>query len=138
MTTLHLLICATTLLSIFSVIYVYTAVKIANQHNHIVDTYSRLFNEYEVLFSKFNTTVESIHQQIKELETTMKADSYKDISGINIEVKRLGQELTSLKSQTNQQMEVLEANIRQALNDMRNLAQQIRVLRENPGMTSRY
>jgi archaellum component FlaC len=138
MTTLHLLICVITILSIFSVIYVYTAVKIANQHNHIVDTYSRLSNEYEVLFSKFNTTVESIYQQIKELETTMKADSYKDISGINIEVKRLGQELISLKSQTNQQMEVLEANIKQVLNDLRNLAQQIRVLRENPNMTSQY
>ena len=138
MSTLEILTSVVTLLAVFTVFYVYTSIKISKQHNAIIEGYERLNNEYKRQINHFNMLSEDTNNQMAEINKSMKEDSYDKISSLSKRLDKHEQEMRAFIGKTNISLDIVEKNIRQGMNDRQNLYQQLRVLRENPNMTSQY
>lgn len=138
MSTLEILTGIVFLLAGLTVFYVYSAIKIAKQHNTIVDAYERLNNEYKRQINSFDMNIEDIKQEILQVNQQMKADSYAGISEVNKKLENIDKEMKAFIHKSNLQDDVVDKTLKQNINHLSNLAQQIRVLRENPNMTSQY
>lgn len=138
MSTLEILTGIVFLLAAFSVFYVYSAIKIAKQHNAIVDAHERLNNEYKRQINSFDMNIEDIKKEILEVNQQMKADSYAGISEVNKKLENIDKEMKAFIHKSNLQDDMVDKTLQQNMNHLSNLAQQIRVLRENPNMTSQY
>lgn len=138
MSTLEILTSVVTLLAVFTVFYVYTSIKISKQHNAIIEGYERLHNEYKRQINHFNMLSEDTNNQMTEINKSMKEDSYDKISSLAKKLDKHEQEMRAFIGKTNISLDIVEKNIRQGMNDRQNLYQQLRILRENPNMTSQY
>lgn len=126
------------ILSILTVFYVYTSIKITQQYKYMTTTYDALINEHKRHLEVIQHEKQTTDATLRDILEKMEVDSYESISKVNSELIELRKKYESGEAQNAMIMKGVETEFTKVYNDLQTLQQRIRNIVDNPNLQSRY
>ena len=135
---MEILIYISGLLTTFIAVLLVAAIKINRKYNLLLDSNQHISNISSIQNGEMREQIDDMRLLMMDIQNTMEKDQYESLSGINKELKHIG-DITMLNNKRiGDNAKVFERNISDLLQQVTLIKGNLRALAQDPSSISRY
>jgi hypothetical protein len=135
---MEILIYISGLLTTFIAVLLVAAIKINRKYNLLLDSNQHISNISSIQNGEMREQIDDMRLLMNDIQNTMEKDQYESLSGINKELKHIG-DITMLNNKRiGDNAKVFERNISDLLQQVTLIKGNLRALAQDPSSISRY
>ena len=135
---MEILIYISGLLTTFIAVLLVAAIKINRKYNLLLDSNQHISNISSIQNGEMREQIDDMRLLMVDIQNTMEKDQYESLSGINKELKHIG-DITMLNNKRiGDNAKVFERNISDLLQQVTLIKGNLRALAQDPSSISRY
>ena len=111
---------------------------VKSSHTDLLTRYQSQSNISSIRNADIDDAIENLKVLIEDIQSTMEKDQYESLSGITKRIKELDAVAYKNLENINQSNKVFNKNVTDAFNEIQQLKNGLKMLAQNPNMTSNY
>tara|TARA_B110000503_G_scaffold126020_1_gene194191 strand:+ start:305 stop:712 length:408 start_codon:yes stop_codon:yes gene_type:complete len=135
---MEILIYISGLLTTFIAVLLVAAIKINRKYNLLLDSNQHISNISSIQNGEMREQIDNMRLLMVDIQNTMEKDQYESLSGINKELKHIGDITMSNNKRIGDNAKVFERNISDLLQQVTLIKGNLRALSQDPSSISRY
>jgi hypothetical protein len=135
---MEILIYISGLLTTFIAVLLVAAIKINRKYNLLLDSNQHISNISSIQNGEMREQIDDVRLLMVDIQNTMEKDQYESLSGINKELKHIGDITMSNNKRIGDNAKVFERNITDLLQQITLVKGIVKTLSQDPNMSSNY